>query len=817
MMRALVAACMLFGSASTHAETGAGELAHGLDRLATTGRVLYIAAHPDDENTRLLTYLANIRHLDVAYLSMTRGGGGQNLIGSEQGVLLDVIRTEELLAARRIDGARQFFTRMRDFGYSKTPDETLTLWKHDEALADVVWVIRTFQPDVIITRFSEAPPNHGHHTASAILAREAFEAAADPKRFPEQLQHGVKAWRTDRLFRNHSMWGRTPTPPPKDAIALDVGPYDPRLGLSMGELAARSRSQHKSQGFGVPEQRGENLEYFVHLAGRAATKDLFEGLDLGWTRFGAVAGPYVKAIAAAQQALDRDRPARAIAAMIGAQRALDKLPDDARTRDARRAFDELLAATAGLFVRATASSAVAAPGDKLDVSLELVARGAAVTVKRIEVGNATPIAADTALGIAEKKLVSAAVAIPVTTKPTFAYWLDAPAQSGHYVVTDPRAVGAPLGPPPLSATIDVAIGGRIVRLTRPVVHVWTDPVQGERVRPFTVVPPATVTPLRDAVLAPGRAGPLEVRVRAGRAGLTATVELALPPGWTAKPASHNVSLAKTGDEVTVRFDVKPRAKATAGDATPIVRVGESTWSVREDVIDYPHIPMQVVLRPASVRLVPIALQVPAVRIGYVRGSGDSIPSDLVHVGFKLDELDDETLRSGDLGSYGTIVLGIRAHNTRPAVVRSHARLVDFVKRGGTLVVQYTTLGDTGPLGPFALEIGRDRITDETAAPTFLDPKHVILKRPHTIAKSDFDGWVQERGIYFATKWDKQYTPLLRFADPGEGPLDGALLVGQHGKGRYIYTGLAFFRQLPAGVPGAYRLFANLVASARAGR
>lgn len=813
MMRALVAACILFG-VPARADTSAGELAHALDRLGSTGRVLYIAAHPDDENTRLLTYLANIRHLDVAYLSMTRGGGGQNLIGGEQGVLLDVIRTEELLAARRIDGARQFFTRMRDFGYSKRSDETLALWNHDEALADVVWVIRSFQPDVIIARFSESPPNHGHHTASAILAREAFAAAADPKRFPEQLRDGVKVWQAERLFRNHSMWGRTPTPPPKDAIALDVGSYDPRLGLSMGELAARSRSQHKSQGFGVAEQRGSNVEYFVHVAGRAATKDLFEGLDLGWTRFGTAAAPYVRAIADAQRALDRDHPERAIPALATAHRALDKLPDELRVRDARRALDELLAAAGGLYVRATAAAPSAVPGAKTDVTLELVARGAPVTVRRLEVGGASPITADTALALGEKKLVTAAVTLSAKASPSIAYWLARPSQPGHYDVADTRAVGAPLGPAPLSATIEVVIGGRVVRLIRPVVHAWTDPVQGERVRPFVVVPPATVTPLRDAVLAPGRAAPLDVRVRAGRDGVTGTVELSLPAGWTAKPASHAVSLAKAGDEVTVRFEVKPRASAKAGDATPIVRVGDATWSLREDVIDYAHIPLQLVLRPAMVRLAPIELRVPAGRIGYIRGSGDSIPTDLAHVGFKIEELDDETLRGGNLGRYATIVLGIRAHNTRPAVVRSHARLVDYVRGGGTLVVQYTTLGDTGPLGPFPLEIGRDRITDETAAPTFLDARHALMRRPHAITTADFAGWVQERGIYFATKWDSRYKPLLRFSDPGEGPLDGSLLVAQHGKGRFIYTGLAFFRQLPAGVPGAYRLFANLVGGGR---
>ncbi|MEJ7602935.1 MAG: PIG-L family deacetylase [Kofleriaceae bacterium] len=816
MMRTLVAACMMFATpALAETNPGAAELAHALDRLGTTGRVLYIAAHPDDENTSLLTYLANIKHLEVAYLSMTRGGGGQNLIGGEQGALLDVVRTEELLAARRIDHARQYFTRMRDFGYSKRADETVANWTHDAALADVVWVIRTFQPDVIITRFSEDPPNHGHHTASAILAREAFTAAADPKRFPEQLRDGVTPWQTVRLFRNHASWGRTPAPPPKTAIAVDVGAYDPRLGLGMGELAARSRSQHKSQGFGVAEQRGKDLEYFVPIAGKPATRDLFEGIAIDWSRHGAAATSYAKAIADAQRTLERDHPERALPALARAHAELAKLGQEPRVRDARIALDEVLAAAAGLYVRATSEEAIGVPGGKVSVTLELATRGPAARIRSIDLPGAAPIAA-IALAAGDNKLVTTQVALPAQARPTIEYWLEQPAQPGHYTVADPRLIGAPRRTVPLAAVIEVQLAGRVVRLVRPVVHAWTDRVHGERVRPFTIVPPVTVTPLRQAVLSPGgKAGPLDVRVRAGRDGITGRLELALPAGWIATPASHALTLAKAGDEITLRFAVRPRgSKAAAGEATPVARIGAESWSLREDVIDYPHIPMQLVLRPAVVRLVPIELVAATGRIGYVRGSGDSIAADLAHVGYTVEELDDEMLRSGDLRRYTAIVLGIRAHNTRPAIGRSRARLDDYIKRGGTLVVQYNTLDFEGALGPFPLELGRDRITDETATPTLLDPKHPLLTRPHVLAAPDFVGWIQERGIYFASKWDARYKPLLRFTDPGEAPLDGALVVATHGKGRFIYTGLALFRQLPAGVPGAYRLFANLLAGAK---
>ena len=813
---ACTVACVMSGSADAQVELNAGvtagTLAHAVDRLATTGRVLYIAAHPDDENTRLMAYLANVRHLEVAYLAMTRGGGGQNLIGGEQGALLDVIRTEELLSARRLDGARQFFTRMRDFGYSKRADETLAKWGHDEALGDVVWVIRTFQPDIILTRFDEDPPNHGHHTASAILAREAFAAAADPRRFPEQLQGGVTVWQADRLLFNG--WSGDPTPP-KNAVRLEVGGYDPRLGLEVGELAARSRSQHKSQGFGVAEARGSITEHFIPIAGHKPVQDLFEGVELGWQRYGAPAAGYIRAITDAQRTLDRDHPERAVPALVRAAAELDKLHDDPRIRETRRRLAEVIAAAAGVYARATSAKPVAAPGATVEVTVEVVPRALPVTVQRIELPGAALLAKATAIAAGKKEKLVLAVSVPAQAPPSTAYWLALPPTPGHYMVGDPRQIGAPRQPAALEATVELLIAGRAVRIALPVVHAWTDPVRGERTRPFVIVPPATVTPVRDAVMAVGgKSGALVLRVRAGHDALAAKVELALPAGWTAKPAVQDVALARTGDETTLRFEVTPGANAAAGEARPVVHADSASWSLREDTIDYPHLPMQVVLRPAAVQLVPLQIRIPAGRVGYARGSGDSIAGDLTHVGFTVEDLDDEALRTGDLSRYATIILGIRAYNTRDAVRAAHARLMAYVERGGTLIVQYNTLALDGPVGPYDLALGRDRITDETAAPTFLDPKEPLLNTPNKITPADFDGWVQERGIYFASKWDAHYHPVLRFSDPGEGPLDGALVVARHGKGRYIYTGLVLFRELPAGVPGAYRLFANLIGAGR---
>jgi LmbE family N-acetylglucosaminyl deacetylase len=792
----------------------AGTLAHALDRVATTGRVLYVAAHPDDENTRLLAYLANSRHLTAAYLSMTRGGGGQNLIGPEQDELLDVIRTTELLAARRLDGAEQRFTRMRDFGYSKSAEETLAVWGREEALADLVWVIRTFQPDLIISRFDVVPPNHGHHTASAILAREAFEAAGDPQRFPEQIRPGVEPWRAGRLLRNVSPWRENP--PPEGAIPLDVGEYDVRLGLGYGEIAALSRSQHKSQGFGVAGERGPLIERFVPVAGTRPEGDILAGIDVGWGRFGEPAASLIAALNEARAKLERDHPERALPSLLAAHRALDRLPDVSRVRGARQALETVIAGAAGLFVRATAARPAAVPGSEVEVSVEVVLRRpASMTLRRVVFPGIAPIDERFVLGVNEKKVVSRIVPISRDAAISAPYWLASPALPGRQVVADQTLIGAAEGPPALAVTVELAAGDRVLRLDVPVVHAWTDRVHGERVRRFLIVPPATVSPARQAVMFPnGRPATVLLQVRAGQNDLQGEIVLDLPTGWRAEPERVSVALARTGDEASVRFEVRPPAGAGPLEIEPAIEAAGRRWSWREDVIDYPHIPMQVVLRPATLRLVPLALRLPEGTVGYIPGSGDTIADDLAHVGAEIEVIDEQAIRAGDLDRYAAIVVGIRAYNTQNVVRSAHERLMRYIEGGGTVVVQYNTTSEwspfEGPVGPYPLVIGRGRVTDESAAMVPVDPEDPFLLGPNRIAAEDFEGWVQERGLYFAESWDDRYRPLFSVHDPGEEPLLGGALVARHGRGRYVYTGLAFFRQLPAGVPGAYRLFANLL-------
>lgn len=807
----------------------AGTLAHSLDRLSSTGRVLYIAAHPDDENTRLLAYLANARHVGAAYLSMTRGGGGQNLIGREQDDLLDSLRTHELLAARALDAAQQRFTRMRDFGYSKSAEETLVIWGKEAALEDVVLVIRTFQPDVIVTRFDEKPPNHGHHTASAILAREAFAAAADPARFPEQVKAGIAPWQAQRLVHNVPHWRKKTEPLPAGALTLDVGGYDTRLGLGYGELAARSRSQHKSQGFGIAGERGELLEHFIVLTGQPAKADLLEGIALSWARFGAKGEAVDRALAEARRLLHRDHPERALSALLEAGVALEALPSTPRVREATAALSEAIATCAGIFVRATAPVASGVPGAEIELRLEALARRSPAVLRSAAFAGGATRKLDAPLDALHAPAISERVRIAPSAPISMPHWLaDRVAKGKPFVATEALSVRPePLGPAPLSVENELELphGSRTrrVRLTRPVLYTWTDRVHGERMRPFLVMPPATVTPARHAVmLANGGAAQVALRIRASTDNVEGQLDLGLPQGWSAQPATAAIKLARAGDESIVSFAVKAPRAAAAISIEPGLTVAGTRWAFREDVIDHAHVPLQVILQPSRVALVPMRIATPDGLIGYIEGSGDTIAEDLVHIGLRVEALDDAALQGGDLKRYAAIVLGVRAYNTRVALRSAQARLMRYVEGGGALVVQYNTSSENAPLtqaiGPYPLKIGRGRVTDENAAVT-IPPKsptgpksktHPLLTTPNRIAQSDFAGWVQERGLYFAETWDERYEPLLELADPNEPAQLGSTLVARHGRGRFVYTGLSFFRQLPAGVPGAYRLFVNLL-------
>lgn len=799
----------------------AGALLDRIERLNTVGSVLYVAAHPDDENTRLIAWLVGERGLRTAYLSMTRGGGGQNLIGTEQAEMLGVVRTGELLAARGVDGAEQRFTRTRDFGYSKTPDETLRIWGRDAALSDVVWAIRAFRPDVIITRFATTGRNHGHHTASAILAHEAFDAAADPKRFAEQLEYAA-VWQPARLFENKSHWRITPDTDTSQWLELDVGTFDPLRGVGYGEIAAHSRTMHKSQGFGSSPQRGAVREYLTpeKVAGGAAPKpgdDPFTGLTLDWSRFEGTAA-LSRALTEAAAEFDPRAPHRSLAKLAEAHRLMQAVPD-AHWRAVKLAeLEQVMAACAGVYLEATAAAPAARPGETVTVKLSALSRSpSAVLWTGADVAPGAPAPPmDETLVAGKAHAVEVAVDLPadLLTRP---HWLREQPTSARYTISDQTLRDRPDTPAALQARFALTIGAVPMRFVVPVQFTRTDAVLGERRQALEVLPPVTATfAAAGTVLPVGETGKVRITLHTTADGpQKGVLSLRAPKGYTLRPAHMSFELSGKAPEKGFDVSITAEADARAGALRAEVEAGGRTWTLQRQVVDYDHLPQRTILSPAEMRLVPVELKRGPTRIGYLPGPGDKVAEALRLVGYTVEEIDVDTVAEGDLSRFDAVVTGIRAYNKHPRLVALHGRLMAYVKGGGRLVVQYNTNNRfnplDGPIGPHPFSITRDRITDETAALSAVDPKHPVLTTPNALGPDDFAGWVQERGLYFAGDADPKYQRIFRGHDPGEEPLDGSLLVARHGKGVFVYSGLSFFRQLPAGVPGAFRLFANILA------
>ena len=805
----------------------AAEVQKQLDRLQTLGSVLYIAAHPDDENTAVLATLSKGRNLRTAYLALTRGGGGQNLIGPELGDSLAAIRTQELLAARRVDGAEQFFTSAVDFGFSKTAEESLRIWNHDTVLADVVRTIRVFKPDVILTRF---PPDeragHGHHTASAMLAIEAFKAAADPTRFPEQLKAGLKPWQATRLLWNHFRFSDDAPKPAAGSLTLDVGAFDPLLGKSYGELAAESRSQHRSQGFGVLAQRGGREESFELLAGRPAKAELFEGIDLTWSRFPGTQN-LEALLSEARQAF---RPGHADSVLPLLQRALAALralPAKTQAEPLVQAkageLEEVIRAAVGLWVEAIADRQRVAPGDLLTVNTAVLARGGSPLVLEsltLEVVKAQ------GPRLVERRTDGKSLPDNAPKKETFSFTLpmDTPLSQPHWL-GGPGAdawAGLPESPAPLRLRARVSLSGSTFEVAVPVQFRFRDPILGERYQPLAVVPAALVNLAENVQVFEGPgAKDVRLKVMAGGSAASGRVRLKVPADWKVEPAERPFLLTRAGEEQELSFRLTPPAMTASGELHAEVDTGMGFRPAQGLVkLDHPHIPLQTLLPEAKVRLERFELKHDGRRIGYVMGAGDDIPQALRRIGYEVELLTDEALAREDLAHFDAIVLGIRAFNTRPALQTLKERLHAYVAAGGTEVVLYTVNTGfpginaamvTDVIGPYPFKVGRKRVTVETVPVHILQPSHPLFHVPNEITAKDFEGWVQERSLYHAEGWDAHYTALLGMADPGEAEHGGALIVAKHGKGHYVYTGLAFFRQLPDGVPGATRLFANLLA------
>lgn len=792
----------------------ASRILHQMEKLPVAGTVLYVAAHPDDENTKLIAWLANGKKVRTGYLSLTRGDGGQNLIGPELGDALGIIRTEELLAARRIDGGEQFFTRAVDFGYSKDAKESFEKWGHDAVLGDVVRVIRTFRPDIIITRF---PPDrtagHGHHEASAILAREAFDLAGDPKAYPEQLKQGLEPWQPSRLFFNGSTWWKKDlaefAKSNNDWYTVDVGGYDPLLGESYTEIAGRSRSMHKSQGFGAPETRGEQLEYLHFEKGsKPEDKDIFSGIDMTWSRIkgGDAVG---KAAAALLSGYNLRHPEASVPALAQMAAAVDALPPSSWKDYTRKRINQLLLDATGTVVEALADAPQVVTGDSLHAELDVLSRSRS-TVK-VNVPNMAPVS------LGENEPWKKSVGLKAANTPDQPYWLKL-VHGNMYRIADSSLIGLPVTPPLLQVPYTLHFeGGAEVRGTVPVIFRTVDRVKGQLEQTCEVVPPVTLFASPGVLMVKDTNAVEQIGVDANMNLAKPEVIAEMVEGWDLLPAHQFLAPMKLGDRAGAAVRVVPRGADRR--TLPYLRIGNvdhaGPTNLTRRIINYDHIPKRSWYSPATFAAVPIDVKVNAKRVGYIMGAGDEVPKALEQLGLTVEMIDPKTATAPELARYDAIVSGIRAYNTDPALKELNPLLMAFVEQGGTLVVQYTTLSKDMVLpdsliGPYPFKITRDRVTVEDAPPTFIDPASPLLNTPNKIGQADFADWVQERGLYFLGGLDPHYKALISWNDPGEQPLDGALITCDYGKGRYVYTGISFFRQLPAGVPGAYRLFANLV-------
>jgi LmbE family N-acetylglucosaminyl deacetylase len=810
-------------SAQKPARHSAADVHQAIKKLNVLGSVLYVAAHPDDENQRFISYCANEKLYNVTYLSLTRGDGGQNLIGPEIRELLGVLRTEELLMARSIDGGKQRFTRANDFGFSKNPEETLRIWDKQEVLSDVVWTIRQTQPDVIVNRFyhDKKYDTHGHHTASAMLSVEAFDLAAKADAFPEQLTF-TGTWQPRRQYFNTSWWfygGREAFDKmdKSNLLSADLGVYLPLKGKSNTEVAAEARSMHRCQGFGSQGTRGESMEWFDFIKGdRPKTNDLFEGINTTWTRLegGEKIG---KLLAKIDHEFRDDNPSASVPDLLKAEEWIKALPDgywkSNKLKDIREAIRDCL----GLYLESTSRESSASPGKTVKIHLEAVNRSGVPVVFSGFTVTPLPGLFDTVLNktleLNKDFTYDKTVTIPLAAKFTSPYWLQSTSTEGMYNVAQQTLRGQPETPRYAGVRWRVTVGGVALEYDTDIAYKTEEPAVGEVWRPFEILPPVFIDFEQSSYLLTNSNRDIGVRIKAGKDELRGHITLQAPEGWEVAPAELPVSIEKKGEEKTLYFTVSAKNAPLDGQFKAQVTVDDRPYIFKQVTIKYDHIPQQTVLIPATTHAARLDIQTKARNIGYYMGAGDEVPTALREMGCTVTMLEDKDLAEPrSLKKFDAIVMGVRAYNVKEGLKMNQPRLLEYVQNGGTLVVQYNTNSElvAGNLSPVNLKLSRTRVTDETAEMRFLLPDHPLLNQPNKITADDFKGWVQERGLYFPSEWDASFAAPLSCNDPGEKPADGALLVAKYGKGYYVYTGLSFFRELPAGVPGAYRLFANLI-------
>ncbi len=797
------------------------EIYNQIQKLNFLGSVLYIAAHPDDENTRLLSYLSNEKMARTGYLSLTRGDGGQNLIGPELRELLGVIRTQELIEARKIDGGEQFFSRANDFGFSKNPDETLAIWDKDAVLSDVVYIIRKFQPDVIINRFDARSPGttHGHHTSSALLSLEAFDIVNSPGSYPEQLKL-VATWQPKRVFFNTSWWfygskEKFEKADKSNLIQLNTGVYYPSIGKSNQEIAALSRSRHQSQGFGSTGTRGEDQEYLEFLKGSSLQNqsNLFDGIDTSWNRVpnGKPIGDLLTEIL---KKYDFKNPSASIPDLVKAYSLVEALQEDHWKPIKLEEIKKVIAACSGLYLEAIADAQEVTNGSTLKVTLEAINRSALSmrwnSIATFPESSSTFQSVSLANNVVQYSDVSLIIKDLNYTQP---YWLKDKGTVGMYRVEDQNNIGVPDIIREAKVTFNITINNVMIPFQRMIAFKYNDDVKGEVYKPLDIVPKVT-TSIQDKVLIfnGNQSKNIAVKIQAGQDTVSGVLKLITDDNWKVTPQSIPFSLTKKGAEQTVFFQITAPKKAGESIVKSIAIVDSVSYDKEPFTINYEHISKQQVLKPSEAKLIQLTIKTGQEKIAYIMGAGDEVPKSLRQMGYAVTLLKPEEITVENLKFFNVVITGIRAYNTVQALAFKQTILFDFVKEGHNMIVQYNTMDDfvTPNFAPYPLKISKDRVTDENAAVTFLEPNHPILNQPNTITPKDFEGWKQEQGLYYPNEWDKAFTPVLASNDKGETPKKGALLVAKLGKGNYIYTGLSFFRELPEGVSGAYRLMANLI-------
>jgi LmbE family N-acetylglucosaminyl deacetylase len=826
---------------------------YALEKLNVLGSVLMIGAHPDDEDNAMLAYLGRGIKARTGYLSLNRGEGGPNLLGEEQGALLGVLRTQELLAARRDDGGQQYFTRAIDFGFTTSLEETLNDWGHDKILSDIVWVIRSTQPDVIILCFSgTAADGHGHHIASAVLGKEAYEAAGNPSKFPEQLKW-VKPWQPRRLMRRRFTPqqiqqivgvtgatapgrgpGRQDAFPNQPTIPVDVGAFDSVIGRSYREIGVISRSEHRSQGQGALLQYGDAQNLLALVEGDIPQKTMFDGVDTTWNRVPGGGAHIGEILARAEREFDDLHPEKTVAALLEARPFVAGLAKDGQTwaQWKLEELDEAIALCAGLHTEAQADAPAFVPGSTAKLTLTALNRSPLpMTLAGIHLtgwGDADATIKNKELTNNKPDVTTVSMPIPAKQPYSQPFWLKEPPQGWDYTIEDQTLRGRADILPEVTARFDFMLGDKLFSITQPLHYRYADPARGEVIRPVVVEPPVAIDLPGESFVVPlGAPRDMGLQIRGLVANQSGELRVEAPNGWKVQPANMAFDLKEAGAAKAMSFRLTPPANAQSGMFKAVAKVNGVDVATGVDLIPYSHIPEQTVLIPSDGKLAAVAVKTLAHRVGYVMGSLDKTPESLRQLGCEVDLLDEKDLKSGNLAVYDAIVTGLRAYAVRPDLRANEQRLLDYVKNGGTLVVQYNRNTDRrmspsvnealNHLGPYPFTFGDNdaRVTQEDAAVKILDPKSPLLNVPNKITMEDFDGWVQERGLYFATKWDPQYQTVLESHDKGDKDQPGGILYTRYGKGSYIFTAYSWNRELPAGVPGAFRIFANLISAGKA--